>query len=68
MNPDTVLKLDQSDVLDGLKLAAVEVGINRHFQASWASQCMGCMLHDGTYEWTLRTSCVFYSMWNQAKM
>jgi len=39
-------KLDQSGLLYRLKSADKKVGANtsRHFQASWASQPMGCLL------------------------
>ena len=36
-------KLGQSDLLYGSKSPAEKVGMNIHFQASWASQSMGCL-------------------------
>ena len=44
------LKLRQSDLLYGSKSLDEKVGVTLHFQASWASQAMGCLL------WTDRRS------------
>ena len=44
MRPDCTPKLGQSDLLYGSKSPAEEVGVNGHFQASWAIQPIGCLI------------------------
>jgi len=57
MKPDRTPKLGQSDLLYGSKSPPKKVGMNRHFQASWASQPMWCLYR------ILFSSCV-YQLWS----
>ena len=55
-------KLDQSDLLYRSKSPVKKVGVNRHFQASRASQPIGCLsnLHFFLLDFTFSLNYVFY--------
>jgi len=54
-------KPDQSDLLYHSKLPAKKVGIDSHFQASWALHPMGCLLL--VLQYIILICTVWFSFW-----
>ena len=68
MNPDCTPKLGQSNILYWSKLPGEKVSVNRHFQASWASQLMGCLLISFPECYSLSQFFLSFTFWSDCRL